>query len=114
MDGRRHQQVAVRALAGATDAAAQLIQLRQAEQIRAVDDDGVGARNVEAAFDDRGGDQDVEFAFDEIEHCLLERAFRHPPVTDDDARFRHQRLQAIGALVQAFDAVVDVENLAAA
>jgi len=36
----------------AADAAAQLVQLREAELVGAVDDDGVGVRVVDAGLDD--------------------------------------------------------------
>ena len=112
---RRHDEVAVRALLGAADAPAQLVELREAEHVGAIDDDGVGARDVEAALDDGRGDEHVVAALDEVEHRLLERAPRAIwPCADRDARLGHQRLQARGALVDALDAVVDVEDLAAA
>ncbi len=47
------QQVGVGAPVGAADPAAQLIELGEAETVGAVDDDGVGARDVEAVLDDR-------------------------------------------------------------
>ena len=45
---RRHHQIAEGALARAADAAAQLVELGQAEAVRAVHDHGVGARDVQA------------------------------------------------------------------
>jgi hypothetical protein len=41
------------------DAAAQLVQLGQAEFLGAVDEDGVGVRVVDAGFDDRRAQQQV-------------------------------------------------------
>ena len=83
---RRHQEVAVGAFRRATDSTAELIELRQAEHVGAIDDDGVGARDVEAALDDRGRDQDVVLALDEVEHRLLQRRLAHLSVPDGDAR----------------------------
>ncbi len=53
------QQIGVGALAGAADPAAQLVELGEAETVGAVDDDGVGAGDVEAVLDDGAADQDV-------------------------------------------------------
>ena len=39
-------------MTGAPDAAAQLVEIGQAEAVGAVDDDGVGVGDVDAAFDD--------------------------------------------------------------
>src|SRR3546814_19379902 len=47
---------------GPPDAAAQLVQLGKAEPVGAVDDQRVGARNIEARFDDRRRYQHVIFA----------------------------------------------------
>ena len=84
----RHEQVRIGALVGATDAPAQLIKLRQSEQIRAVDDDGVGARNVQPAFDDGGRHEHVVLALDEVEHGLFQARFAHLTVADRHARRR--------------------------
>ena len=58
----------------AADAAAQLIELREAEHVGAMHDQRVGARNVEAGFDDRGRQQDVVFAVVEGADLVLELA----------------------------------------
>ena len=88
----RNQQVGVRRPIGSPDAAAQLIELRQAVAIGAVDDDRVGVRDVEAVLDDRRREQDVELARDEVEHRALERLLVHLAVADDDARLGHEPL----------------------
>ena len=54
--------------------------------IGAVDDDGVGERDVEAVFDDGGGDEHVELVVHEGEHDALELGFAHLAVADNDAR----------------------------
>ena len=71
----------------AADAAAQLVQLREAEPVGAVDDDRVGARDVDAGFDDRRAHQHVEALPVEIEHHLFELALGHLAVRDAQARF---------------------------
>src|SRR5262249_27550792 len=69
----RHDEVAIRAFSASTDAAAELIELREAEEVGAIDDDRVRARDVEPALDDRRRAEDVVLALDEVEHRLLER-----------------------------------------
>ncbi len=73
-----------------TDASAQLMQLREAEAVGAIDDDRVRARHVDARFDDRRADQHVEALAVEIEHHLFEFALGHLPVRDADARIGNQ------------------------
>ncbi len=58
----RHQQVAVGELVAPPHPAAELVELRQAEAVGAVDDHGVDVGDVDAVLDDRRGEQDVELA----------------------------------------------------
>src|SRR3546814_2886271 len=60
--------------------AAQLVQLGKAEHVGAVDDDGVGARDVEAGLHDVGRQQDVEATVGEGGHHVLQLGRRHAPV----------------------------------
>ena len=82
--------------------------------IGAVDDDGVGERNVEAVFDDGGGDEHVEFVVHEGEHHAFQIFLAHLAVADNDARTGHQLLNARCDFVDSFDAIVDEVDLAAA
>ena len=91
---RRDQQIGIGAAIGAAHAAAQLIELAEAVAVGAVDDDGVGKRNVEAVFDDGGRHKHVEFVVHEGEHHALELAFAHLAVADDDARAGNKLLDA--------------------
>ena len=70
----RHGEQRIGALLGAADAAAQLVELRQAEHVGAVDDQRVGGRDVEAGFDDRGRQQHVVGAVVEGGHDVFELA----------------------------------------
>src|SRR5699024_5245446 len=97
----------------APDAAAQLMQLRQAESVRAVDDDGVGAGYVDARFDDGGAQQDVEAAMIEIEHDRFQLALVHLAVGDADVRFRQDFSQLTGLAFNVPDLVVHVVDLPA-
>jgi len=54
--------VATRRLPSPSHAAAQLVQLRQAEALGILDDDDRGARHIHAHFQHGGGNQNVELA----------------------------------------------------
>ena len=111
---RRGQQVGVGLVVRAADAAAQLVQLRQAELVGAVDDDGVGGRHVDAGLDDGGAQQQVETLMGEVAHHVFQLAFRHLAVGDFDARFRQQLDQLLLHGVDGVHLVVQEEDLAAA
>src|SRR5207247_738142 len=111
---RRNQQIGVRRTIGAPDASAELIELREAVAIRAIDDDRVRVGNVEPVLHDRRRQQDVELSRDEIEHGPLEHLFFHLAVADDDARLGHQSLYEVPDREDRFDAIVDEIHLAAA
>ena len=86
---RRREQVGIRLMMRAADASAQLMQLREAELVRAIDDDRVRGRHVDAALHDRRTHEHIAALMIEVEHDLLELAFAHLSVTDRDPRFRH-------------------------
>ena len=110
----RVEQVRVRALAPAADAAAQLVQLREPEQVGAVDDERVDRRHVEAALDDRGAHEHVVLVLPEVEHDPLEPALVHLPVRDRDARLGHELAHVLGDELDVLHAVVHEEHLALA
>jgi hypothetical protein len=94
----------------APDAAAQLVELGEAELVGAVDDDGVGGRNIDAGLDDGRAQEHVEAALVEIAHDVLELALAHLPVRDVDARLGqelHERrldgLDSVDVVVQEID-----------
>ena len=80
----RVRQVGVGLVGGAADAASELVHLREAEAVGAVDDHRVDVRDVDAGLDDRRTDQHVEFAVAELRHHLFEQRFRHLAVAHDD------------------------------
>src|SRR5690606_30820641 len=113
VDGR-DEQIAERLSVRAPDAPAKLMKLRQSEAVRAVDDDGVGVRDVEPVLDDVRADEYVKPAFDEIQHHLLQIGGFHLPVSRSDAHVRHDESQHRGDLVDGLHPIVDEENLASA
>ncbi len=111
---RRNEKIGVGALAGAADAAAELIEFREAEAVGAIDEDGVGARNVEAVFHDGSGDEDVGFIANKFEHDGFEFFFTHLAVRDDDAGFGNELANECGEGINGFDAIVNEVDLALA
>ena len=107
----RVEEVGVAALAGASDPATKLVQLRQAHPVGAVDNQGVRGRHVDAGLHDGGADQHVDVAFPEVEHHLLQVAFRHLAMRGDDGRLRHRLAQLSGHLLDVLHPVVDEEDL---
>src|SRR5277367_6408610 len=71
---RWRDQISISAMMRSADTASELVNLRQAKSVRAVDDDGVGGRHVDAALDNGRTDQNVEAAMIEIQHELFELA----------------------------------------
>src|SRR5262245_22765053 len=53
----REEKVGIGFVLGAPDSPTQLIKVGQSEAIGAIDDDGIGIRNIEAALDDRRANQ---------------------------------------------------------
>jgi hypothetical protein len=87
----RDQQVGVRRAIGSSDPAAQLIQLRETVSIGAVDDDGVGVRDIETVLDNRRRQQHVVSAIDKASIARLELVLAHLSVPDDNPRFGTRR-----------------------
>jgi hypothetical protein len=91
---------------GSADPAPDLVQLRQAQLIGALDDQCVGLRNVETGFDDRRRDEHVSVAAQERVHLLLELALAHLSVRDEEAQLRCELTKLLRRLVDRLDAVV--------
>ena len=109
----RQQEIGVGLVLGAADAAAQLVEIGQAEAIGAVDDDRVGVRNIEAALDDRGANEHVDLAGDEALHDVFQLVRVHLAVADVDARASGQSSAILSRTCSIdLDAVVQEINLA--
>src|SRR4051812_5248828 len=110
----RVQEVRVRALARAAHATADLVELGEAEQVGALDDQRVRLRDVDARLDDARRDEHVGLAAQEAHHPRLELLLVELAVGHLEAHAGAQAAQALGRLVDRLDAVVDEERLAAA
>ena len=107
-------EVGVGARLGAADAAAQLIELGEAEHFGAMHDQRVGVGQVEAGFDDGGRQQHVVLAVVEGGHDVFQLARRQLAGGARERQLRHRLAQEVGDLVEVGDARGDVEALAAA
>ena len=86
-------------MVAAPDATAQLVQLREAEFIGAVHDDGVGVRVVDACFNNRRAQQHIGALVVKITHDVFEFALMHLPVREGDAGFGHEFFELLAAVV---------------
>ncbi len=108
------QQVGVGALAAASHASADLVELGEPERVGVLDDQRVGLRDVDARLDDRGAHEHLGAAAQVVHHHRLELALAHLAVRDREAHARAQRAQPLGGLLDRLDAVVQEERLPAA
>ena len=111
---RRRREQGVGAGLGAPDAAAQLVELGEAEHVGPVHDEGVGGGDVEAGFDDGGGEQHVELALVERGHHVLELPRRHLAMSDRHLGLGHLGIEEALHLRQILDPRHHIEGLAAA
>ena len=111
--GRVVQEVGVRALAAATDAATQLMELAQAETVGMVDDQRVRIGDIKTGLDDCGTHEHVDVAMPEAADDLVELLLPHLAVGDADVRLGHQRVDLVGDGRDVLHTIVDIEHLAA-
>ncbi|MNT64361.1 hypothetical protein D3C72_2022540 [compost metagenome] len=98
---------------GPTNAAADLIELRQPELVRAMHDQRIGVRNVEAGFNDGRRQQHVELVVVEGIHDVVEFARRHLAIGNHERHFRHLLPQELGNVRLVLNPRHDVEALPA-
>ena len=108
------QQVGISLVVRAPDPAAQLVELRQAEAVGAVHDDGVGGRDVDAGFDNGGAQQQVGTLLGEVAHHALQLALGQLAVADHDARLGQQLGERLAHVLDGVDFVVQKVHLPAA
>src|SRR5262249_33074514 len=101
----------VGALVGASDASAKLIQLGEAQTVSSIDEDGVGAGDVEPVLHNSGRDQNVGFVADELQHHRLKLFFPHLAVADDNTSLRDEFAHQTRQRIDGLDAVVDEVDL---
>ena len=105
------KEVSISLVLGAPDPAAQLIEIGQPKAIGAIDDDGVGIRNIESALDDRGAYEDVDFSRHKTLHDGFEFIRVHLPVADIHPRLRTKFRDPVAHFLDRHDAVVQKIDL---
>ena len=108
------EQVRVRRDVRPADAATDLVELREPEQVGPLDDERVRLRYVETRLDDRRRDEHVGIASEELHHPALELLLPHLAVGDEDPKARAELLELLCRLLDRLHAVVEVERLPAA
>src|SRR5882762_4629596 len=111
---RRDEEIGVGALGGTTDAAAQLVELGESQAVGTVDQNRVGAGDVQTVFNDGGGHQHIRFIANEFQHHAFEFFFGHLAVGHHDARLGHQFRDHGSERIDRFDTIVNEEDLAVA
>ena len=106
---RGDQQIGIGLYVAAAHAPTQLIKLGEPEMIGMVDDDGIGAGDIQPRFDDGGGQQYVHFALYERQHDGLKLILGHPPVGDGHLHPRQQGGEIVAERMNGFDPVVNHE-----
>ena len=96
------------------DPAAQLIKLRQAKHVRAMNDHGICRGNIDPRFHNIGRQQDICLTISELCHHGIQLGRRHAPVGRQDAGFGHQRYQPVIDTLQIVNPRADTKHLAAA
>lgn len=92
----------------AANASAQLVQLSQTEMVRALDDNGIGGRDIDPGLNDGGTDQHVKALVVEIIHHPFQLALAHLPVTDGNTCLRHQLRESIRRFLDILHVVIEV------
>ena len=108
------EQIRIGLMVAASYSAPKLMQLRQAELIGTVHDDGIGNRNVNACFNDGCADKDIEFTPVELAHDAFKLSLAHLAVGNTDACFRYQLGEHLGAGLNGIHVVVKEIDLTAA
>ena len=108
----RDEEIGVGLVFVAPDPAPQLIEIAQAESVRAINNDGIGVRNIQTALNYGSGEEHVCLAIDKARHDLFQVITVHLSVADHDPRFGQERAQPDRHRVDVKDAVVEVKALA--
>ena len=108
---RRHHQVAVRPPRAPAHAPTKLVQLRQPQRIRPVDDQRVHIRNIQPRLDDSRAHQHIQLPLRELQHHILKIALVHLPVPHAHTRLRHQPAQMPRHVINVIDSVVQEIHL---
>ena len=110
----REHKVRVGLRGRATHTTLELVELRQTQALRILDDQRVGSRVVDAALHDGRGDEHVDLFGRELDHHVLDLARAHLAVRHAHARLGRGLVHARHGVVDGLDAVGHVVHLTAA
>ena len=88
------------------------MQLCKSEPIGAIDDNGVGRRDIDSALDDGGAYQDVEALMVKVLHYPLKLQLSHLTVAKVNFSFWHQFGQFLANPLDGADIIVQKIDLA--
>ena len=108
------KEIGIRPRACSADAAAQLVELAEAEAIGAVDNQRVDRRHIDARLHDGGADEHVGLLLPEVLDDLFELALFHLGVRYYDASLWHEERDLLGHLFNVGHPIVNVKDLALA
>ena len=109
--GLGYHQIGVGAPGATPHPASKLVQLREAEGVRAVYYQRVDVGDIEAGLDDRGAHEHVQLALGKVQHGLLELVLRHLAVPNADGGLGDQHLDIVGHVADVVDPVVQEVDL---
>ena len=98
----------------AAHTALELVELRQTQALRVLDDQCVGGRVVDTALHDGRGDEHVDLFGRELDHHVLDLARAHLAVRHAHARLGRGLVHARHGVIDGLDAVGHVVHLTAA
>jgi hypothetical protein len=110
----RHGDIGIGTGLGPADAATQLVKLRQAEHIPAMNHQRIGSRNIETGFHNRRGQQNVVFAVVEGRHAIFDFTGCHLAMRGDEFHLRYILPKKFLRFRQVGNARHNIEALAAA
>ncbi len=110
----RDDEVAIRSPIAAPNTAADLVQLRQAETFRVIDDERVGVGDVEAVLDDCRTNEQIHAPLHEIRHHVVQLVGGHLAVSHLHTCLRGDLSHSVGRHLDRRDPVVEKKDLAAA
>ena len=85
-----------------------------ARNLRVIDDDRVGIRNIEPAFHDVRANQHIMTLFDEVNHLLFELLAFELSVRDGNIHFGSNAMNHRGHFLDVANPIMNEENLSAA
>ena len=109
----RQKEVCVSLSRTASDASAQLVELRDPETVRTIDNNGVRPCDVKPGFDDRRADKHIGKPLRKAAHLLGKNIRRHLSMGHIDLRPRAKFTQAPFRLCDCDHSVVEIVHLSA-